>query len=238
MRANSKGGSGRSYHTAKSPTLAKKHKPSSQRWLARQLADPYTRQAKQHGYRSRAAFKLAEIDHRYQLFRKGQVVVDLGSAPGGWLQVIAPRIGLGETKHPTAKLIAIDLIAVAPLPNVLVIEGDITHPTTETAIKEALAGKADWVVSDMAAATTGHRQTDQLRTDGLLDAALDLAKQILKPGGGVLGKSFAGGSDKTRMAELRKHFATTRHLKPPASRKQSPEIYVLATGFRPDPDSE
>lgn len=167
-------------------------------------------------------------------------MLDLGCAPGGWLQLVADRIGL-DAHAPTntkAKLIGVDLVAVAPIPHVHLITGDMTDEATQTAIHQALkdsrdTGKADWVLSDMAAATIGHRQTDHLRHDILLEAAITLAKQVLKPGGGFLGKCFAGGSDKARLDELRASFSKTRHLKPAASRKQSAETYVLATGFRP-----
>ena len=249
---NTKNPSGRSYRLAgqnsgrgkKSATLHKKHKPSSQRWLTRQLNDPYVAEAKRLGYRSRAAFKLAEIDDAHRLFQHGQVVLDLGCAPGGWLQLVADRIGLeapapANTKaNTTGKLIGVDLVAVDPIPHVHLITGDMMDETTQTAIHQALkdmggSGKADWVLSDMAATTIGHRQTDHLRTDALLEAAIALAKQVLKPGGGFLGKCFAGGSDKARLDELRASFSKTRHLKPAASRKQSAETYVLATGFRP-----
>ena len=246
-----KNSSGRSYRLAtakssakKSTSLHKKHKPSSQRWLTRQLNDPYVAEAKRLGYRSRAAFKLAEIDDAHRLFQHGQVVLDLGCAPGGWLQLVADRIGLEATPPTNTKantpgqLIGVDLVAVDPIPHVHLIEGDMLADATQTAIHQALkdtggSGKADWVLSDMAAATIGHRQTDHLRTDVLLEAAITLAKQVLRPGGGFLGKCFAGGSDKARLDELRASFSKTRHLKPAASRKQSAETYVLATGFRP-----
>ena len=232
MPDQAKASSGRSYHKPKTPRLTKKHKPSSARWLTRQLSDPYVAEARRLGYRSRAAMKLMAIDEKHRLFRPNQIVLDLGAAPGGWLQLVADRIGVGKPNS-TAQLIGVDCLPIDPLPHVTLLQGDITDPATLAKIRALLPHGADWVLSDMAAPTTGHKQTDHRRTDALLESALALATQVLKPGGGFLAKCFAGGSDKARLTDLRAHFAKTRHIKPAASRKQSPELYILATPFHP-----
>ena len=205
---------------------AKGRSTASQKWLERQLNDPYVRAAQAAGYRSRAAFKLTEIDDRIRLLRPGARVVDLGAAPGGWTQVALQRIG------PTGRVVALDLLAMDPLPGAIVLQGDFQEAAAERAVLEALAGPADLVLSDMAPNTTGHGATDHLRIMALAELALDFALKVLAPGGGFVAKVFQGGSEKGLLDLLKRHFATVRHVKPPASRKGSSELYVVATGFR------
>jgi 23S rRNA (uridine2552-2'-O)-methyltransferase len=208
---------------------AKGRKIASTRWLQRQLNDPYVEEAKRQGYRSRAAFKLAEIDDKYHLLRPGMTVVDLGAAPGGWSQVAAQRVELAEK----GKVIALDLIEMEPIPGVTQLALDMTEPETPERIVEALDGKrADLVLSDMHAPAMGHRSTDHLRIMSLVEAALDLAEDILAPGGAFLCKVLQGGAGKELVARLNRSFAKVRHVKPKASRADSAEMYVLATGFR------
>ena len=209
---------------------AKGRKLASTRWLQRQLNDPYVEAAKRAGYRSRAAFKLAEIDDKHRLLKPGMIVLDLGAAPGGWSQVAAKRVGAGEGK---GRVIAVDLSAVEPIPDVEALVLDMSEPESGDQIKAALGGAlADVVLSDMAASATGHRQTDHLRIVALAESALDIAEEVLKPGGSVLAKVLQGGADKTLLARLKQGFAQVKHLKPKASRANSAEVYVLATGFR------
>ncbi|NOG71993.1 RlmE family RNA methyltransferase [Roseicella sp. DB1501] len=205
---------------------AKGRSTASQKWLERQLNDPYVRAAQAAGYRSRAAFKLTEIDDRIRLLRPGARVVDLGAAPGGWTQVALQRIG------PTGRVVALDLLAMDPLPGAIVLQGDFQEAAAERAVLEALAGPADLVLSDMAPNTTGHGATDHLRIMALAELALDFALKVLAPGGGFVAKVFQGGSEKGLLDLLKRHFAAVRHVKPPASRKGSSELYVVATGFR------
>ncbi|MFP3921974.1 MAG: RlmE family RNA methyltransferase [Dichotomicrobium sp.] len=206
---------------------AKRRKTSSTRWLQRQLNDPYVAAAKREGYRSRAAYKLIEIDDKHRLLHPGALVVDLGAAPGGWAQVAALRVQPGGT------VIAIDLLEMAGLPDVTVLRGDFLEDSGLTAVNAALGGrKADVVLSDMAPATTGHRQTDHLRTIALAEAALDFACGVLAPGGSFLAKVFQGGAERDMLDLMKRSFSTVRHVKPPASRTESPETYVLASGFR------
>ncbi len=206
---------------------ARGRKASSTRWLQRQLNDPYVAAAKREGYRSRAAYKLAEIDEKYGLLRPGQRVVDLGAAPGGWSQVARQRV------MPGGKIIAIDLLAIDALPEVTVLQGDFLEEAGLAAVSDALEGeKADVVLSDMAPSTTGHRKTDHLRTVALAEAALHFATGVLAPGGSFLAKVFQGGAEGEMLDLLKRAFATVRHVKPKASRPESPETYVLATGFR------
>ena len=222
------GGAGSRRLTVRVKT-AKGRKIASTRWLQRQLNDPYVDAAKREGYRSRAAFKLVEIDDKHRLLKPGMVVVDLGAAPGGWSQVAAQRVR-GEGK---GRVIAADLSAIEPVPGVEVLALDVTDPEAGAAIKEALGGSlAEILLSDMAAPSTGHRQTDHLRIVALAEAALDLAGDVLKPGGAFLAKVLQGGADKDLMARLKRDFAKVSHLKPKASRADSAEVYVLATGFR------
>ena len=202
---------------------------SSKLWLERQLNDPYVARAKREGFRGRAAFKLIEIDDKYRLLKKGGRVVDLGAAPGGWSQVAAKRIGAEEG---TGKIVAIDLLPMAPLPGVQFIELDFLDPHAPEAIKSLLGGPADVVLSDMAANATGHRQTDHLRIMALAEAAADFGREVLSPGGAFLCKVLQGGTETTLLAALKRDFASVKHVKPSASRADSAELYLLATGFR------
>ena len=198
---------------------------SSVRWLERQLNDPYVRQAKADGYRSRAAYKLIELDDRYGLLKGVQRVVDLGVAPGGWAQVVRQRA-------PRAAVVGIDLLPVDPLDGVILLQMDFMAEEAPGALAEALDGPPDLVLSDMAANTVGHKQTDHLRTMGLVEAAAWFAVENLAPGGGFVAKVLAGGTDSELLALLKRHFRTVRHAKPPASRKGSSEWYVIAQGFK------
>lgn len=206
---------------------AKGRKLSSKLWLERQLNDPYVAAAKREGYRSRAAFKLAEIAERYGVLRPGDVVVDLGAAPGGWAQVAAGRVGPGGT------VVALDLLAVEPIPGVTVLQGDFMAEDAPARLLAALDGRRpDAVLSDMAAGATGHARTDHLRIMGLAEAAYDYAGQVLAPSGLFLAKVLQGGTEGALLTGLKRDFATVRHVKPKASRADSAELYVLATGFR------
>ena len=209
---------------------ARGRKLASTRWLTRQLNDPYVEEAKRRGYRSRAAFKLAEIDDKHPLLRTGMSVVDLGAAPGGWSQISAQRVQLMAGK---GRVIAVDVVEMEPISGVTALMLDLTDPESAGRIRDALNGKkADLVLSDMHAPATGHKQTDHLRIMGLVEAALDLAEEILAPGGAFLCKVLQGGADKELVARLNRSFAKVRHVKPKASRAESAEMYVLATGFR------
>jgi 23S rRNA (uridine2552-2'-O)-methyltransferase len=201
---------------------------SSRRWLERQLNDPYVHAAKTKGYRSRAAFKLVELDSKFHFLRKGARILDLGAAPGGWSQVAAQRVG--ETGH----IVAIDILEMEPMPGVEIFHADLTDPDIPTQLKRALGGPADVVLSDMAASTTGHRATDHLRTTALLEAALDLAEGVLKPGGTFIGKAFQGGATGDLLARIKRSFQDVKHVKPPASRAESVELYLVAQGFKGD----
>jgi 23S rRNA (uridine2552-2'-O)-methyltransferase len=205
---------------------AKGREVSSTRWLARQLNDPYVREAREKGYRSRAAFKLIELDAKFHFLRKGAVVLDLGAAPGGWSQVAAARAG------ETGRVVATDILEIAPIAGVETLQADIRDSGTPARLDAALGGPADVVLSDMAAPTTGHRPTDHLRTTALFEAALDAAEQVLKPGGVFIGKVFQGGATGDLLARVKKRFRDVRHVKPPASRAESVELYLVATGFR------
>jgi 23S rRNA (uridine2552-2'-O)-methyltransferase len=204
---------------------ARKHAPSSQRWLARQLNDPYVQAAKAQGWRSRAAFKLLELDDKYKLIGKNARVVDLGAAPGGWSQVALAR--------GAAKVIGIDLLPIVPVTGADFIEGDFTADGMDTRLMEMLGGPADLVLSDMAPNTTGHVATDHIRIMALADMALAFAADVLVPGGSFVAKLFQGGAEREMLNTLKLRFRTVRHAKPPASRKDSKEMYVVATGFRP-----
>jgi 23S rRNA (uridine2552-2'-O)-methyltransferase len=206
---------------------AKGRSTASQKWLERQLNDPYVRAAQAAGYRSRAAFKLVEIDDKLHLLKPRGRVVDLGAAPGGWTQVALQRIGEG------GKVVALDLLAMDPVSGAIVLQGDFQDPEAEQAVLAALDGQADLVLSDMAPNTTGHNATDHLRIIALAELALDFAVRVLAPGGGFVAKVFQGGTEKDLLDLLKQRFATVRHVKPPASRKDSAELYVVATGFRP-----
>jgi 23S rRNA (uridine2552-2'-O)-methyltransferase len=206
-----------------------KRKLSSKLWLERQLNDPYVAQAKREGYRSRAAFKLVEIDDKYRLLKPGMTVVDLGAAPGGWSQVAAKRVGSASGK---GKVIAIDLLEMPEIPGVQFAQLDFHADDAPEKLTAMLGGRADVVLSDMAANTTGHRKTDQLRIVGLVEIAAAFASEVLNPGGAFLAKVFQSGADADLLAQLKRDFATVRHVKPAASRQDSSERYVLATGFR------
>ena len=204
---------------------AKKRTASSTRWLARQLNDPYVKQAKADGYRSRAAYKLIELNEKFHLLRGVTRVVDLGIAPGGWSQVV-------RKLAPKAAIVGIDLLEVEPIEGVTIFQMDFMADEAPKALEEALGGPADLVMSDMAANTVGHKQTDHLRTMGLVEAGAWFAVDNLAPGGTYLAKVLAGGTDTELLALLKKHFKTVKHAKPPASRKGSSEWYVIAQGFK------
>jgi 23S rRNA (uridine2552-2'-O)-methyltransferase len=206
-----------------------KRKLSSKLWLERQLNDPYVAQAKREGYRSRAAFKLVEIDDKHHLLKPGMTVVDLGAAPGGWSQVAAKRVGAADGK---GRVIAIDLLEMPEIPGVKFAQLDFHADDAPEKLMSMLGGRADVVLSDMAANTTGHRKTDQLRIVGLVEIAAAFASEVLNPGGTFLAKVFQSGADAELLAQLKRDFATVRHVKPAASRQDSSERYVLATGFR------
>jgi len=209
---------------------ARSRTPSSQRWLERQLNDPYVAAAKREGWRSRAAFKLIEIDDKHHVLRPGQRVVDLGAAPGGWSQVAARRTRSVEGE---GQVVAMDYLAFDPIPGVEILQLDFTDDTAPVRLKSLLrGGKADVVLSDMAAPTTGHKSTDHLRIMGLAELALAFALAVRTPGGSFLCKVFQGGSERDLLVALKRSFASVRHIKPPASRADSAELYVLAMGFR------
>jgi len=205
---------------------ANKRSLSSQKWLERQLNDPYVARAKREGYRSRAAFKLLEIDEKYKILKPGQKIVDLGAAPGGWSQIAAKVVG------PKGKVVGIDLLPIDPMAGVEFIQLDFLDESAPGRLIEMLGGPADVVMSDMAANTTGHKKTDHLRIIGLAEAAIYFAREILAPGGAFVAKVFQGGTENQLLADLKRDFAVVRHVKPAASRADSAELYVLATGFR------
>jgi 23S rRNA (uridine2552-2'-O)-methyltransferase len=206
---------------------AKGRRISSTRWLERQLNDPYVRRAKAEGYRSRAAYKLLELDERFGLLKGVKAVVDLGIAPGGWSQVV-------RKTAPKAAVVGIDYLPTDPIDGVTILQMDFMDDAAPDELKAALGGPADLVLSDMAANTVGHPQTDHLRTMGLVEAAMAFAAEVLRPGGAFVAKVLAGGADSNLVAELKRHFTTVKHAKPPASRKDSSEWYVVAQGFKGD----
>ncbi len=212
--------------TARSRTL------SSTLWLERQLNDPYVAKAKKDGFRSRAAYKLLEIDARYRILKPGQIIVDLGAAPGGWSQVAVQKSGADKGK---GRVIGIDLLPIAALPGAEFKTLDFHAPEAPALLKEWLGRPADIVLSDMAANATGHKRTDHLRTMALAELAADFACEVLSPGGAFLAKVLQGGTEHELLARLKRAFAAVRHVKPPASRARSSELYVLATGFRSQP---
>jgi 23S rRNA (uridine2552-2'-O)-methyltransferase len=205
---------------------ARRRKPSSTEWLTRQLNDPYVAEAHRQGYRSRAAFKLQQLDQRFHLLSRGQRVVDLGCAPGGWTQVAAERVGR------TGAVVGVDLSATDSVPGATVIQGDFRDAAIVDEIRNTLGGPADLVLSDMAAPATGHAATDHLRVVALAEDAFALAATLLKPGGAFVAKVFQGGTEGDLLAALKKSFAEVRHAKPAASRAESAETYVVAKGFR------
>ncbi len=198
---------------------------SSRRWLERHINDPYVKRAQVDGYRARSAYKLIELDERFELLKGAQRIVDLGIAPGGWAQFVRKKV-------PHAKIVGIDLLPTDPIEGVTIFEMDFLDDDAPEKLTEALGGEADLVMSDMAANTVGHKQTDHLRTMGLVEAAALFATEILRPGGTFIAKVLAGGADNTMVAELKRNFATVKHAKPPASRKKSSEWYVIAKGFK------
>jgi 23S rRNA (uridine2552-2'-O)-methyltransferase len=209
-----------------------KRKLSSKLWLERQLNDPYVAKAKREGYRSRAAFKLIEIDDKYRFLKSGMTVVDLGAAPGGWSQIAAKRVGAPDK----GKVIAIDLLEIGEIPGVTFAQMDFLDADAPEKLLAMMSGRADVVMSDMAANTTGHRKTDQLRIVGLVEAAALFASEVLNPGGTFLAKVFQSGADAELVAQLKRDFASVRHVKPASSRQDSSERYVLAMGFRGQPN--
>lgn len=221
-----RGPSGRGDVLRERVKTSKRRTASSNRWLERQLNDPYVREAKAKGYRSRAAFKIVELDSKFRFFKKGARILDLGAAPGGWSQVAATRVG------DTGKVVAADVLEMEPIPGVEIFLADLTDPDVPGMLKGALGGPADLVLTDMAAPTTGHRATDHLRTLALFEIALDVAEDTLKPGGAFVGKVFRGGATGELLARIKKMFADVKHVKPPASRAESVELYLVATGFR------
>ena len=204
---------------------AKGRKVSSTRWLERQLNDPYVKRARAENYRSRAAYKLIELDERFGFLRGVNTVVDLGIAPGGWSQVVRRKI-------PRANVVGIDLLSTDPIEGVTILEMDFMDEDAPAKLREALGEQADLVLSDMAANTVGHPQTDHLRTMALVEAGLEFAKEVLRPGGAYVAKVLAGGADNQLVAEMKRHFTAVKHAKPPASRKDSSEWYVVAQGFK------
>jgi 23S rRNA (uridine2552-2'-O)-methyltransferase len=208
----------------------KRRTPSSRAWLERQISDPYVARAKREGFRSRAAFKLAEIDDRHKLFKTGARVVDLGAAPGGWSEIAARRVGA------KGRVVALDILDMKPIAGVEFERLDFLDPSAPARLKAMLGGgaeaKADVVLSDMAANATGHRQTDHLRIMALAEAAADFAREVLAPGGAFLCKVLQGGTEATLLTELKRVFSSVKHVKPPASRTDSAELYLLAKGFR------
>jgi 23S rRNA (uridine2552-2'-O)-methyltransferase len=200
---------------------------SSRQWLVRQLNDPYVKRAKSEGYRSRAAYKLAEIDDKAKFLKRGGRVVDLGAAPGGWSQIAAERVGAGK-----GRVIAIDVLDMDPIPDVEFLRLDFLDEHAPGKLKAMLGGPADVVLCDMAANATGHRRTDHLKIMALVEAATEFAREVLAPGGAFLAKVIQGGTEHSLLAELKRNFSSVKHIKPPASRAGSAELYVLATGFR------
>jgi 23S rRNA (uridine2552-2'-O)-methyltransferase len=208
----------------------KKRTASSRRWLERQLKDPYVAEAKRRGLRSRAAFKLIELDDRFRLLPPGARVVDLGAAPGGWTQVAVERVRAG--KPGGGRVLAVDLLEMTPVAGADVLRVDFLDEAAPALIRDALAGPADIVLSDMAPPSTGHPGADHLRIMALLEAALEFAGEVLAPGGAFVCKVWQGGTEANLLAAMKRLFRTVRHAKPPSSRAESAEIYVVATGFR------
>ena len=229
-----KGGGSRDISVGREKTVrlrpGKGRKVSSRRWLERQLNDPYVIQAQRQGYRSRAAFKLSELDEKYRLLKKGTRVVDLGAAPGGWTQISLEKLG------PSGKVVAIDISPIEPIGTAVILEGDMRDPDTAVRLTRALGGAADLVLSDMAAPASGHTATDHLRIIALVETALDFAEEVLAPGGSFVAKVLQGGTEREMLARLKRAFKQVHHSKPAASRKDSAEMYVVAMGYRGAPD--
>jgi len=212
---------------------AKRRRASSTRWLQRQLNDPYVQEAQAKGYRSRAAFKLLELDAKHGLLEPGMRVVDLGAAPGGWTQVVADAV---DPERTGARVVALDILEMEPLPGVEILHLDFLDPDAPDRLEAALGGPADLVLSDLSPSTTGHAATDHLRIMAMAEAAFDFAEQVLAPGGAFVAKVFQGGAERALLDRLKRAFDKVKHVKPPASRKESKEIYVVATGFRGSAD--
>jgi 23S rRNA (uridine2552-2'-O)-methyltransferase len=207
-------------------------KESSRRWLERHLNDPYVQRSKAEGYRSRAAYKLIEIDDRYKLLKPGQRVIDLGAAPGGWCQVAADRVKSTDT---APLVVGIDYLEVDPVPGTVLLQMDFLDDAAPAKLMEAMGGAPDVVISDMAAPTTGHKRTDHLRTMHLCEVAAEFAISVLRPGGHFLAKTFQGGTENDLLTRLKQAFKTVHHVKPPASRDESVELYLLARDFKGPP---
>lgn len=205
---------------------AKYNKPSSNRWLERQLNDPYVSESKRLGYRSRAAFKLIQLDEKYHFLGKGKTIVDLGCAPGGWTQVAAQK------NKGSGQIVGMDLLPTLPIAGATLLQQDFTEPDAPEKLKDLLHGAADVVMSDMAANTTGHQQTDHLRTIHLVELAYEFAKEVLAEGGIFIAKVFQGGTEGELLSDMKKHFTKVSHYKPDASRQDSVEMYVVAQGFK------
>ena len=221
-----KGGAGRGRDLAVRVRSGKGRTLSSKLWLERQLNDPYVARARREGFRSRAAYKLIEIDDKHRFLKSGARVVDLGAAPGGWSQVAAQRVG------EKGKVVGIDLLEMDAIPGVALAQVDFLDPRAPDMLKEMLGGPADVVLSDMAANATGHRKTDHLKIVALVESAAEFAREVLAPGGTFLAKVIQGGTEGELLAALRRDFASVKHIKPAASRADSAELYVLAGGFR------
>jgi 23S rRNA (uridine2552-2'-O)-methyltransferase len=202
---------------------------SSKLWLERQLNDPYVARAKREGFRSRAVYKLAEIDDKFHFLKPGGKVVDLGAAPGGWSQLVAKRVGAAQGK---GRVVAIDILKMEAVPGVDFLELDFLDETAPQILRDILGGPADVVLSDMAANATGHRQTDHLKIMALVEVAAEFAAEVLKPGGAFVAKVLQGGTESSLLAGLKRDFASVKHVKPAASRADSAELYLVATGFR------
>ena len=209
---------------------AGRRRPSSTRWLERQLNDPYVNEARRLGFRSRAAFKLMQLDERFHLLSPGKIVVDLGAAPGGWTQFAVGRVA--PPGKAAGVVVAVDISPMDPVPGAIVLQGDCRDAATITAVREAIGGSADLVLSDMAPPATGHAQTDHLRIMALAELAAEFACAVLAPGGAFLCKVLQGGAEPSLLAQLKRDFAVVKHVKPASSRADSAELYLLATGFR------
>ena len=233
MAKDKSAGTGGSRQATVRVKTAKRRKTSSTRWLQRQLNDPYVAEAKRLGYRSRAAFKMIQIDDKFRLLKRGGRVIDLGCAPGGWTQIAVDRVGAGNGN---GLVIGMDLLPVEPIPGATLLQADFLGDDALDMLSGVIPGSAgtpavDLVLSDMAASGTGHATTDHLRIIGLAEAALDFAIGVLRPGGGFVAKVFSGGAEATLLSTLKANFTKVSHFKPPASRKESAEMYVVATGF-------
>jgi 23S rRNA (uridine2552-2'-O)-methyltransferase len=225
--------SGRSGRDLKVRVRAQGRSPAQRQWLERQLNDPYVARARREGLRSRAAYKLMEMDDKFHLLKPGAKVVDLGAAPGGWSQIAAQRVGAG--KPAGGRVVGIDLLDMPAIPGVEFLNLDFLDPAAPDRLKTLIDGPADVVLSDMAANATGHRKTDHLRIMALAETAVMFAREVLRPGGSFLCKVLQGGTEAELLTSLKRDFATVKHVKPAASRSDSAELYVLAQGFRGDP---